>query len=158
VLEVLVGLLMLIGVVGTVIPLLPGLLLVWGAGLLWVLADGGGVVRWSVLVVLTVLFVVGTVAKYVLPGRRAAAEGAPATTLLLGVVGMVVGFFVIPVVGLLAGGVAGVFLAERIRLGSTPAAWASTRRVLVAAGIGALVEIGAGLSMVAVWLVGVAVA
>jgi uncharacterized protein YqgC (DUF456 family) len=70
---------------------------------------------------------------------------------------MVVGFFVIPVVGLVAGGVLGVYVAERARLGNHAAAWTSTRRVLVAAGIGALVEIGAGLLMMAVWLVGVLV-
>jgi uncharacterized protein YqgC (DUF456 family) len=157
VLEVLVGLLMLVGLVGTVVPLLPGLLLVWAAGLLWVLADGGGLARWTVLGVLTVLLVVGTVAKYALPGRRAQAEGAPATTLMLGVTGMVVGFFIIPVVGLVVGGVLGVYVAERGRLGNHASAWASTRRVLVAAGIGAIVEIGAGLVMIAVWLVGVLV-
>jgi uncharacterized protein YqgC (DUF456 family) len=98
---------------------------------------------------------VGTVAKYALPGRRAHADGAPATTLMLGVTGMVVGFFVIPVVGLIAGGVLGVYVAERARLGDHAAAWASTRRVLVAAGIGALVEIGAGVLMIGVWLIGV---
>ena len=154
-LELLVGLVMLVGVVGTVVPLLPGLLLVWVAGLVWVLADGGGVVRWATLAVLTVLLVVGMVAKYVLPGRRAAADGAPFSTMAVGVAGMVVGFFVIPVVGLLVGGLVGVFVAERVRLGTSAAAWASTRRVLVAVGIGALVEIACGLMMMLVWLVGV---
>ena len=154
-LELLVGLLMLVGVVGTVVPLLPGLVLVWAAGLVWVLADGGGVVRWATLAVLTVLLVVGMVAKYVLPGRRAAAEGAPFSTLAVGVVGMVVGFFVIPVVGLLVGGLLGVFLAELVRLRTASAAWVSTRGVLVAVGIGTLIEIACGLLMIAVWLVGV---
>ena len=154
-LELLVGLVMLVGVVGTVVPLLPGLLLVWAAGLVWVVADGGGFVRWGTLAVLTVLLAVGMVAKYVLPGRRAAADGAPVSTLAIGVVGMVVGFFVIPVVGLLVGGLLGVFLAELVRLRTASAAWASTRGVLVAVGIGALVEIACGLLMIAVWLVGV---
>ena len=154
-LEVLVALAMLVGVVGTVVPLLPGLLLVWAAGLVWVLADGGGVVRWSTLAVMTAFLVVGMVAKYVLPGRRAAADGAPFSTLAVGVVGMVVGFFVIPVVGLLLGGLAGIYLAELVRLRTAAAAWASTRGVLVAVGIGALIEIACGLAMMATWFVGV---
>ena len=93
--------------------------------------------------VLTVLLVIATVVKYVLPARSATGAGAPRRTLLLGVPGAVVGFFVIPVVGLLVGGVGAVFLAELLRLGDAAAAWRSTWAVLVGVGIGMLVELAA---------------
>jgi hypothetical protein len=64
---------------------------------------------------------------------------------------------VVPLVGFVIGGVLGVFLAEWRRTGDPRGAWASTRRVLVAFGIGMAVEVGAGLLMVATWLGGVAV-
>ena len=145
---------MVAGLVGVLLPVLPGLLLIWGAGLVWAVGDGGGPVRWTVFGVLTALLVVGTVAKYVLPARSAAARGAPATTLLAGAAGAILGFFVIPVVGLLVGGVAGIYLAELARLHDRRRAAVSTRAALVAIGIGVLIELAAGTLMVGAWLLG----
>lgn len=153
--QVLVGLVMLVGVAGVVVPVLPGLLLVWAAGLVWVWQDGGGAVRVVVGVVLTALLVAGTGAKYVLPARSASGAGAPRSTLLAGVVGAVAGFFLIPVVGLVVGGVGAVYLAELRRLHDGPAAGRSTWAVLKAVGIGMLVELVAAVLMVGTWLLGV---
>ncbi len=151
----LVAVVMAVGLAGVLIPVLPGLLLVWAAGLVWTVADGGGAVRWTVFGALTVLLVGATVAKYALPARMAAARGAPMTTLLIGAAGAVVGFFVIPVVGALIGAVAGIYLAEYGRLQDGRAALAATRAALVAIGIGVLIELAAGVIMVLTWLGGV---
>lgn len=155
-LELLVGIVMLAGLVGVLLPVLPGLLLIAAAGLWWTIADGGGAVRWTVFGVLTALFVVTTVVKYVLPAKRASAQGAPVSTLLAGVALGVVGFFVIPVVGAAVGFVLGIYLAELARLGGDGGrAWASTRAALVAIGIGVLIELTAGVLMIGTWLIGV---
>jgi uncharacterized protein YqgC (DUF456 family) len=151
----LVGVVMVVGIVGIVLPVLPGLLVIWAAGLWWTIADGGGPVRWTVLAVLTALLAVGMVAKYVLPARSAAARGAPFSTLAIGAVGAVIGFFVIPIVGLIVGGVLGIYLAEYARLHAPGPAWDSTRAALVAIGIGLLIELTAGVLMFGVWLLGV---
>jgi uncharacterized protein YqgC (DUF456 family) len=151
----LVALVMAVGLVGVLVPMLPGLALIWGAGLVWTIADGGGAGRWTVFGVMTALLVIGTVAKYVLPARSAAAAGAPPLTLVIGALAAIVGFFVIPVVGLLVGGVLGIYLAELARLGDPSRAFLSTRAALVAVGIGVLVELAAGLAMVLTWVVGV---
>lgn len=151
----LVGVVMVVGIVGIVLPVLPGLLVIWAAGLWWTIADGGGPVRWTVLAVLTALLAVGMVAKYVLPARSAAARGAPFSTLAIGAVGAVIGFFVIPIVGLIVGGVLGIYLAEYARLRALGPAWDSTRAALVAIGIGMLIELTAGVLMFGVWLLGV---
>ncbi|HST67827.1 MAG TPA: DUF456 domain-containing protein, partial [Mycobacteriales bacterium] len=140
---------------GILLPILPGLLLIWAAGLWWTIADGGGPTRWTVLGVLTVLLAIGTIAKYVLPARSASARGAPLSTLAVGAVCAVIGFFVIPVVGLLVGGVLGIYLAEYARLHDAGRAWTSTRAALVAIGIGLLIELTAGVLMFGVWLLGV---
>jgi uncharacterized protein len=155
--QLLVGLVMAVGLVGVLLPIVPGLLLIEAAGLWWTVADGGGPVRWAVFGVLTALLAVGTVAKYVLPARSASASGAPATTLAAGAAGAVVGFFVIPVVGVLVGGVAGIYLAELARLHDGGRAWVSTRSALVAIGIGVLIELAAAVLMVGVWALGVLV-
>lgn len=146
---------MLVGIVGVVVPVLPGLVLVWAAGLAWVWLDGAGPARIAVGVLLTLLLVVGTVTKYALPARSATDAGAPRSTLLLGAVGAVVGFFVIPVVGVVVGGVGAVFLAELARLHDAPTAWRSTLLVLRAVGIGMLVELATAVLMLGTWTVAV---
>jgi hypothetical protein len=49
-------------------------------------------------------------------------------------VGGVIGFFVVPVIGAVAGVVGGAYLGERMRFGSHASAWASTKRVIVSIG------------------------
>lgn len=146
--------LMLVGLVGVLLPLVPGTALVLGAGVLWAVLDGGGGARWTVVALMAALLVAGIALKYALPGKRLAG-GLPRTTLLAGAVGAVAGFFVVPVVGLLVGGVAGVYVAEQARLREPAAAWRSTVEVLRAVGLGMLAELSAGVLMVAVWGAGV---
>ncbi len=152
---VLVGLVMLVGLLGVIVPLLPGTALVLAAGVAWaVLVVEDGSTRWVVVGVMTALFLAGLVLKYALPGRHLAGR-LPGRTLLLGAVGAVVGFFLLPPLGLLLGGVLGVYLAETQRAGSSAEARRSTVQVLKAIGLGVLAELTAGVLMVAAWLLGV---
>jgi uncharacterized protein YqgC (DUF456 family) len=155
--ELLVAAVMVVGIAGVVVPVLPGLLLVWAAGIVWVWLDGGGATRIVVGVLLTALLVVGTVAKYVLPARSATGAGAPRVTLLVGALGGVAGFFLIPVVGVVVGGVVAVYLAELVRLQHPGTAWRSTWAVLRAVGIGMLIELATAVLMLGTWTVGVLV-
>jgi uncharacterized protein YqgC (DUF456 family) len=152
--EVLVGIVIAIGLVGVLVPVLPGLVLVWAAILVWAL-EVGGRLAWVVLALVTVLFVAGTIVKYVVPGRRLRRAGVPWTSTAVGAGLGLVGFFVIPVVGLVVGFVLGVYLAERQRLHATGPAWQSTKQALAAAGLSMLIELGAGLVMAGCWLAGV---
>ena len=116
----LVGLVMLVGLAGVVVPLLPGTALVLAAGVAWAaLVVDGGTARWVVVAVMGALFVAGAVTKYALPGKRLAGR-LPKRTLLLGAVGAVVGLVLLPPLGLLIGGVAGVFAAELQRARRRP--------------------------------------
>jgi uncharacterized protein YqgC (DUF456 family) len=153
----LVGLAMLVGLAGVVVPVVPGTALILAAGIAWaalVVEDGSA--RWVVVGVMTALFAAGLVAKYALPGKRLAGQ-LPRTTLLLGAVGAGVGFVVLPPLGLLIGGVVGVYVAEARRVGGGAEARRSTVQVLKAVGLGILAELTAGVLMVATWLVGLAV-
>ncbi|KQX66464.1 DUF456 domain-containing protein [Angustibacter sp. Root456] len=154
--DVVVGLVILVGLVGVVVPVLPGVLLVLGAIVAWVLERQDGV-GWAVLAVAVVVFAVGQVAKYLLPGRRLKLAGVPARATWAGVALGVVGFFVIPVVGLPVGFVLGIYLAERARLRTHAAAWPSTLHALRAAGWSILIELASGLIMAGTWAVGVVV-
>ena len=151
--EVLVALAIAIGLVGVIVPVLPGSLLVLGAILVWSW-DLGTSTGWVVFGVAAAFTALGAVVKYVVPGRRLKDNGIPTSTLLLGGVLGVVGFFVIPVVGLLIGFVLGVYLAELRRVGST-AAWPATVHALKAVGLSILIELVASLLAAATWALGV---
>ena len=149
-LTVAAALLVVVGLVGVVVPVLPGLVLVVGGIGLWAVPRNDAV-GWTVLGVAVAVVALGTVAKYALPGARMRAAGVPGRTLLAGGVLGVVGFFAVPVVGLVLGFVLGVYLAERARLGRA-GAWPSTRTALTAVGWGVLIELAAGLLATAVWV------
>jgi uncharacterized protein len=142
------------GLAGVVVPGLPALPLCWGGVLVWALFGGAGPGRWLVLAVATVVAAGGTVVKYAWPGRNLKRTGVPNRSLLAGGALGLVGFFVIPVVGLLIGFVLGVWLAERLRLGDSRLAWPATVYAVKAAGLSMLVEFGAGLTVAACWLAG----
>ncbi len=147
------GVLIVVGLVGILLPILPGLLLVLAGIAVWAVPRGD-TVGWTVLGIATAIVVIGSVAKYLLPGRRLRDSGVPGRTLGAGAVLGVVGFFVIPIVGLFVGFVLGVYLAERARLGEHAAAWPSTRGALAAVGWSILIELAAGLFAAVVWIGG----
>jgi uncharacterized protein len=150
----LVGAAILIGLVGIVIVVLPGLLLVWAAVAVWAFVERTGV-AWAVLGIATVLVAAGTLAKYMLPGRRLRDAGVPGRSIFAGVVLGIVGFFLLPVLGLFVGFVLGIYLAERIRLTGHGAAWPSTMHALRAVGLAILIELLAGLLIAGTWLIAV---
>ncbi|TVR21937.1 MAG: DUF456 domain-containing protein [Nitriliruptor sp.] len=150
-------LVMLVGLVGVVVPVLPGLLIVWLVGvtsLLWQGTDGAA---WLVAAWLTGLFALGTLATVLLPARRGREAGATTASFVTALLGAVLGFFVLPVAGFLVGFVVGLLLGERGRLGEWEAARRSTLSVLRGYGIGVLIELVLGVTMVGSWLVAVVV-
>ena len=148
------GILILVGLVGIAMPVLPGLLLVWlGVGV-WAV-DLRSPTGWAVLAVATVLVLVGSIAQYLIPGRRLRAVGVPRLTTLSGVALAIVGFFVVPVVGAFLGFVLGVYLAECARLRSHRHAWPTTVHALRAIGLSFGIELGTGLLVAGTWLTGV---
>jgi uncharacterized protein YqgC (DUF456 family) len=148
---VLAAVLVAVGIVGIVVPILPGLVLVVAGVAAWTLARGD-TLAWIVLAVVAAIVVIGSVVKFLLPGRALRDAGVPGRTLLAGAVLGVIGFFVIPVLGLFIGFVLGVYLAELARLGGHDAAWPSTRRALSAVGWSIVIELAAGLLAAAVWV------
>jgi uncharacterized protein len=150
--EVLVGLVILVGLAGVLVPVLPGTVLILVGVLVWATEDGSAT-AWVVFSIAVTLLAAGAVAKYLLPGRRLKASGVPRRSMLLGGLLGVVGFFMVPVIGLLLGFVLGVYLSEHQRVG--PAlAWPSTKAALRAVGASMLIELAAALLASTTWFVG----
>jgi uncharacterized protein YqgC (DUF456 family) len=141
--DVVAGLVILLGLLGIVVPLLPGTALIAGALLVWALVVSTPM-AWSAAGAGLLVLAAGTVVKYLVPGRHLQRHGVPNRTLVAGGVLGIVGFFVIPVIGLVVGFVAGIYLAELARLGRT-AAWPATKAALRAVGLAVLIELAAGL-------------
>jgi uncharacterized protein YqgC (DUF456 family) len=148
--EILVALAIALGLVGMLVPVLPGSLVLAGSTTAWVVA-----------VVALGLLVAGVVVKYLVPGRRLQRAGVPTGTLAAGALVGVVGFFVVPVIGLPLGFVLGVYLAEWTRLGRQGnghrQAWPATVHALKAVGLGILIELAFGTLAAATWAVGVVI-
>lgn len=149
--ELLVGLVIVIGLAGIVLPVLPGLALEVVAVFVWALFEARPL-PWAVAVVALLLAGAGTVVKYLVPGRRLKASGIPRTTFYSAGGLAIAGFFLIPVVGAPLGFVVGTYLAERRRLGEERA-WPSTRRSLGAVALSIGIELAAGLLIAGMWLV-----
>ncbi len=155
--DVIAGIALAVGVLGVLIPVLPGLVLCWAAVLFWALLGDAGGGRWIVLALVTLVAVAGTVVKYLWPGRRLKDTGVPTSSLVVGGVLGLVGFFVIPLAGLVIGFVLGIYLAESRRLGAGRG-WPSTRGALTAVGLSLLVELAAALGIAVLWVFGLAAA
>lgn len=157
-LVVLCALLILLGLAGIVVPVVPGgSILVAAAVLLWAWAGPDNPTAWLVFAVAALILLAGFVTKYAVPGRGLKAAGIPLSTQVLGAVLGIIGFFVVPVVGLILGFVLGVYVAELGRLGPS-AAWRSTKHSLRAAATSILIDLAAALLATGVWIVGVAAA
>lgn len=153
--EVVVAVLLLVGLAGIIVPIIPGLLLLLGGLLLWAI-DIGSATGWTVFAIAVLFLVGGQVIKYVVPGRRLKEAGVPRSTMVFGGLLGIVGFFVIPVIGLFIGFIVGVYAAERRRLGAE-AAGPATKQALKAVGLSILIELAASLLAVTTWIMGVVI-
>jgi uncharacterized protein len=150
----LVGVLLAVGLLGILVPVVPGALVVVAALLFWA-SEVGTVSSWTIFGIAASAVVLSQVAKYTIPSRRMIVAGVPRSSMLVGAMLGIAGFFVVPVVGLFLGFVLGVYMAERRRLGDRLAAAASTRSALRAVSLSVLIELCGALMAVVAWLVGV---
>lgn len=153
--DVLALLAVAVGLAGILVPVLPGSVLILGALLAWAIAVGE-TAGWVVFGIGAAFLVVGTIVKYAVPGRRMKSAGVPNTTMLLGAVGAIAGFFLIPVVGLPLGFVLGIYGAEFQRVGETEAR-RTTMAALKAVGLSILIELTTGLLAAVALVVGIVV-
>lgn len=151
--EVVVGLVIALGLVGIVVQVLPGSILVLGAVLVWAVVTGGAP-AWTVLAVAAIAVVGANIWKYFLAARHLTKADVPSSTLWWGGLAGVIGFFVIPVVGLFVGFPLGVFLAEYARRREARPAWTATVVAIKATGLTILVELAGGLIATGAWGVG----
>lgn len=146
--------LILVGIIGVIVPILPGSVLVGVSLLIWAVTVQSAT-GWVIFATGAVLVAAGMTSSAVLTGRRMKRRQVPNRSLLVGAGFAVVGLFVIPVVGLFVGFALGLLLAEYRRQRDFRAAVDSSWEALKAAGIGILVECGLACLAASVWVIGV---
>jgi uncharacterized protein len=150
---VLVGTAMVVGLLGTILPILPGAAVIWLAALAYGLVLGFGPIGWVSMVLITLLLGAGAWWAIRIPQRRTAAAGVSLRTQLFALVTAVAGHLVLPLFGAAAGFVAGIFLAHLTTTREPSLAWRSTRAALDGLWRAAAAQFAAGLGAVSVWIV-----
>lgn len=147
----LVGVVLLLGLCGVLVPGVPGSWLVWAAVMWWALQDPQPL-AWGVLVGATVVLLLSQVVRWALPPRRLRASGATPRMAVYAGLGALAGFVLLPVVGAVPGFLGGIYLSERLRLGRHGEARAAVRTAMRSGGWSVLAELFACLLIAGAWL------
>lgn len=148
---IVIAVVMVIGLAGVAIPVLPGLALVWAAALVYGFAVGFGWQGIGVMVLLSTLLVASVVKGVIVPKRAVERVGGSGWSQLGGLVGALIGLFTLPVIGVPVGALIGVMAVEYVNTQSLPDAWVATKGVAKGFGINALIDLGIGVAMIGAW-------
>lgn len=145
---------MIMGLIGVIVPLLPGTLLIWLGVLIYVLDTGFTTVTLPTFILLTVIALVTGTADLWLPLLGARTGGASWRALLFGTLGAILGTFFIPIplLGTLAGYALGILLGEYQKRGDWEAAVKASLGGLAGWGIATGVQLGGGLLMLFIFV------
>ena len=152
-----VGLLMLLGLIGTLVPLLPGAVLILAGAFLyeWLLALPGQGLGWGTLTALTALTVLSYLVDLVASVWGAKKFGATSSGMWGGVLGLIVGLLFFNLPGLILGPPLGVIAGECCAGQELPQALRVAWGTVVGTAAGMLVRFGIALVMVAWFVVAV---
>lgn len=149
----LVFFLMAVGLFGSLLPFVPGLLIIWLSALGYGVLQGFGTLGWWIFAIMTVLMVVGSLADNLLMGAGAKQGGASWLALGLGVIAGIAGTLLLPPFGGLIAAPLAIYAYEVYRQGSHAAAVRAIGGMFTGWGLSFAARFGIGMVMVALWLV-----
>lgn len=149
---VLALLVMVVGLIGTVLPVIPGTVLIFLSALGYALVEGFQTVGWPTLAVLGVLALVATTADLWASSIGAKVGGASGWSVLGGMIGGLIGFLVLSLVGAIIGAILGVLLTELVRLGDWRKALKAGGGWAIGWALATVVQVGIALTMVAIFV------
>lgn len=156
-LETLTLFFMLVGLVGLVVPIFPGLVIIWLATLVYALIQTSIQnmlwFEWVIFAIITLLMIVGSIIDNVIIARRVREKQVPWGSIILGYLsGIIASIFFTPLIGIAAAPL-GLFGAEYLRLRNSRVAFASTRAWMTGWGITIAVRIAIGVVMIGLWMI-----
>ena len=144
--------LMFIGLAGVILPLVPGIVLVYLAALLYAVIEGFARIGPITLAVLTVLAVVGVTADLWVSSLGAKVGGASVWALLGGLALGLVGLIFSGLPGAIVGSVVGVITVELWRVGDWQKVLRSGAGWLIGWLLSTVVQLSIALIMIAIFL------
>lgn len=133
---------MIVGLVGIVIPVLPGMLLIWLSTLFFVIVSGFDALSvWAFVVITLIAFVTGT-ADFWLSLWGAQRGGASNRSLLLGFIGSIIGTLILPLIGTIIGYAIGILLSEYQQHRDWHGAWKASLGGVAGWGLATAVQLG----------------
>ena len=156
VLETLTLLALNVGLLGLVVPVFPGLVVMWLGTLGYaIIQNAAGNMtgwKWVLFGVITVLMVTGSIADNLIIARKMRDKYVPWSSILWAfLAGIVASIFFTPIIGLVAAPV-GLFLAESSRLKNRDAAVESTKAYMIGWGWAFGARFLIGLAMIGFWM------
>lgn len=107
--------LILVGLIGSLIPVLPGSILVWLTVLFYTILDGWDAITPLLFIFITVISVITGTANIWLSLLGAKTGGASGQSLLLGILGSIIGLFVFSLIGSIIGYALGIIVGEYLK-------------------------------------------
>jgi uncharacterized protein YqgC (DUF456 family) len=150
--SVMVGLMMLAGVAGAIIPFLPDVVLIWVGALIYGMVVGWGQNGAWLFGIISVLGLLGLISDALVSGAGARQGGASLFSTLGGLVMGLVGLIVAGPLGFLGGILLGTFVLEYLRQHDPEQALRATFGMGVGYGASFIVKILLGLGMIGAWV------
>jgi len=155
-LETLTLFVLLIGLLGLIVPVFPGLVVMWLGTLFYaLLQNAAGKMTgwdWFLFGVITVLMITGSIADNLIIARKMRDKYIPWSSILFAfAVSIIASIFFTPLIGLIAAPGA-LFLAEARRLKDRDAAIDSTKTYMIGWGWAFGVRFFIGLIMIGLWM------
>lgn len=149
---VLTLLVMVVGLIGIILPIIPGTVIIFVAALIYALIEGFQAIGWPTLVLLGLLTAVATTADIWASSVGAKVGGASGWSVLVGLIGGLVGFFLFTLPGAIIGAVLGVLLTEIVRVGDWRQAFKAGGGWVLGWVMATVVQLAIGLIMVAIFI------
>jgi len=144
---------MLIGLLGLIVPIFPGLVVIWLSCLGYGIATGFDTLGWVMFIIITILMIVGSIIDNILMGTKAHKNGASWLSVIAALVFGIAGTFVLPVVGSIIAALLALFIAEWIRRKNHRDAWKAALGMMVGYGMAFAIRFVMGLVMIGLWMI-----
>jgi len=144
---------MLTGLFGLIIPIFPGILVIWLSALGFGVVTGFNTLGIWMFVLITLLAIAGTLVDNLFMTAGVRQGGAAWSTIVLGVLAGVVGTFIFPPIGGLLLAPLTIFLIEWRKQNDWRKALQSIRGLAVGWGLAFVARFGIGVVMIIFWII-----
>lgn len=153
--EVLTFAVLIFGLLGLLIPVFPGLVVMWIAILIYAIVQAGlgnmTWVSWLLFILITLLMIGGNISDNIIIAKHVRDKDVPWSSILWSfAAGIVVSLFFTPIMGIIASPVA-LYLAEWRRLKDKALAMANTKAWMTGWGWSVAARMGIGAVMIVFW-------